>query len=69
MPEVFERERTPSIVTALGFYEGFLPIGASERVLLDSFDQRVALVSSRTMPLDALSVMVATRSGVVLVLC
>ena len=69
MPEVFVRERTTSIVTALVFYEGFLPFGASERMLLNSVDQRVTLVSSRTLMADVLSVMVATRSGVVLVLC
>jgi hypothetical protein len=69
MPEVFVRERSTSIITALVFYQTYLPYGASERVLLDGIDQRVALISSRTMFSDVLSVMVSTRSGVVLVLC
>ena len=69
MPEVFVRERSTSIITALVFYQGFLPYGASERVLLDSIDQRVAMISSRTLVFGVLSVMVSTRSGVVLVLC
>lgn len=69
MPEVFVRERSTSIITALVFYQTYLPHGASERVLLDGIDQRVALISSRTLFSDVLSVMVSTRSGVVLVLC
>ena len=69
MPEVFVRERSTSIITALVYYQTYLPHGASERVLLDGIDQRVALISSRTMFSDVLSVMVSTRSGVVLVLC
>lgn len=69
MPEVFVRERSTSIITALVFYETYLPYGATERVLLDSVTQRVALISSRMLMTDVMSVMIATRSGVVLVLC
>ncbi len=69
MPEVFVRERSTSIITALVFYQSFLPHGATERVLLDGIDQRVALISSRTLLSGVLSVMASTRSGVVLVLC
>ena len=69
MPEVFIRERSTSVITALVFYQSFLPYGASERVLLDGIDQRVALISLRSRASDVLSVIVATRSGVVLVLC
>lgn len=69
LPEVFIRGSSTSIITALVFYQSFLPHGASERVLLDGIDQRVAMISSRTLVSGVLSVMAATRSGVVLVLC
>ena len=46
LPEVFLRDSSSSILTALVFYEGFLPYGSSERVLLDSVDQRVSIVTS-----------------------
>jgi hypothetical protein len=68
-PEVFLRESSTSLITARIFYDGYLPVGASEHVLLDDFDQRVTLVSGRTVLSDVLSIMVVTRSGVVLILC
>jgi len=46
LPEVFLRDSSSSILTALVFYEGFLPYGSSERVLLDSVEQRVSIVTS-----------------------
>ena len=69
MPEVFVRDQSSSIRTALLFYENYLPYGAIERVLLDGATQRVALIASRMLITDVMSVMLATRSGVVLVLC
>ena len=67
--EVFIREGTRSIITAEVFYEGFLPVGSTERILLESIDQCVALISSGTMLSDALSVMVTLDDAVVLILC
>jgi hypothetical protein len=69
MPEVFVRTQAPSIPTAVFHYRGYLPYGATERVLRDAFDHRVALISSRALPSGVLSVMATTRSGVALVLC
>lgn len=69
LPEVFFRDRATSILTAELFYESYLPFGSSEVMLLESRDQRVAMIRRSTSPSDVLSVMVALRSGVVLVLC
>jgi len=68
-PEVFVRDRATSIMSAKLFYESYLPIGSSERVLLENREVRVAMISTRTSFSDIMSVMLATRSGVVLILC
>lgn len=68
LAEVFERSNTSSIIMAEVFYEGFLPVGASERMQLEAVTQRVALVSRRGL-LDVLSVMVVSGSSTFLVLC
>ena len=44
LPEVFRRAGSSSVLTALGFYEGYLPYGSREEVLLDTYDQRVSVV-------------------------
>ncbi len=44
LPEVFLRDGSSSVLTALVFYQGYLPYGSREEVLLDSFDQRVSVV-------------------------
>ena len=68
-PEVFVRERSTSIMSAKIFYESYLPFNSSERVLLENREVRVAMISSRTRVRDVMSIMIATPSGVVLVLC
>jgi hypothetical protein len=69
MPEVFVRTQATSLMTAVFYYRTNLPYGATERVLRETFEHRVALISSRTSPSGVLSVMAATRSGALLVLC
>jgi len=69
LPEVLLREASSSILTALIFYEGYLPFGAREEVLLDSFDQRVSVVHMNTGG-DALVVMVDLDDmGVAMAVC
>ena len=68
-PEVFIREQSMSIMSAKLFYEPFLPFNSSERVLHEDREVRVAMISSRTRVSDVMSIMIATRSGVVLILC
>ncbi len=68
-PEVFVRDRSTTIMSAKLYYEMYLPFGSNERVLLENRDVRVAMISTRTSFSDVLSVMVPTRSGVVLILC
>ena len=68
-PEVFVRDRSTTIMSAKLYYEMYLPFGSNERVLLENRDVRVAMISTRTSFSDVLSVLVATHSGVVLILC
>lgn len=69
LPEAFLREASSSIITALPFYEGFLPYGSTERVLLDTFDQRVSIVRLGTGA-EALVLLVRLdRQGVGMVVC
>lgn len=67
-PEVFYRSGTSSLITAVIFYEPYLPYGSNERVLLDSYDQRVSLVSPR-FGSDVLVVLAPVSSGTFLILC
>lgn len=69
LPETFLRESSSSILTALVFYEGFLPHGSSERVLLDTFDQRVSIVTSRTGTENLVLLVKLDRLGVGMVVC
>ncbi|HZW99031.1 MAG TPA: hypothetical protein VFF10_03150 [Trueperaceae bacterium] len=69
LPEAFLRERSSSLLSALVFYEGYLPYGSREEVLLDSFDQRVSIVR---LPLrrEVLVVLVDVDDlGVAMVVC
>lgn len=69
LPEAFLRESSSSIITALVFYESFLPYDSSERVLLDTFDQRVSIVTLRPRS-EALVLLVRLdRLGVGMVVC
>lgn len=67
-PELFHRGGSTSLLTAKLYYDMGLPIGATERVLLDSYDQRVAMISRR-IGSDVLAVLVSGTSGVFLILC
>ncbi len=67
-PELFFRSGSTSVLTAELYYDMGLPYGAEEVVLLDSFDQRVALVT-QTFRSDVLTVLISSDSGVFLILC
>ena len=67
--EVLLRGQSGSIITGLVFYEGFLPFGSNEQVLLNTADQRVAIITKSNSFSDVLSVMVRIDGGIVLVLC
>lgn len=69
LPEVFLRENSSSILTALIHYETYLPFNSEEEVLLDSFDQRVSIVH-KSFGGDALVVMVdLDELGIAMAVC
>ncbi len=69
LPEVFLRENSSSILTALIHYETYLPFNSEEEVLLDSFDQRVSIVH-KSFGGDALVVMVDLDDlGIAMAVC
>ncbi len=67
-PELFVRDRSISISTALIFYEGYLPYGSRESVLLDNYDQRVSMVR-RSYGSDALVVLIKGNDGIYMIIC
>lgn len=67
-PELFFRSGSTSVLTAKLYYDMGLPFGAEEDVLLDSYDQRVALIT-QSFGSAVLSVLVSGDSGVFLILC
>jgi hypothetical protein len=69
MPEVFVRSGTTSLFMARGYFAWSLPRDAQERVLLDLMTQRVTLLTAPRLRSAVLSVLVPTRSGVMLALC
>lgn len=69
LPEVFLRENSSSVLTAMVFYETYLPYGSREEVLLDTYDQRVSVVH-REYGGDALVVLIELDGlGVAMAVC
>ena len=68
-PEVFVRSNTRTVMSALLFYEVWLPAGSTENVVLDDWNQRVSLISKPYAYAPVLSVLLSTDMGVILILC
>lgn len=68
-PEVFLRDRSTSLWSALTFYESSLPYDSEETVLLEDRDQRVSLVTGPTSIDEVMVVHVALEDGVLMIVC
>lgn len=68
-PEVFLRDGTRSLISAMTFYESYLPVGSDEVVLLEDLEQRVSLVTTPTSVGEVMVVHVVLDGGVLMVVC
>ena len=68
-PEVFLLGSATSIQVAQAAYESHLPSRSKQRVLVDSIDQRVTMVSAAPSGQEVMAILARTDSGVLLILC
>jgi len=69
LPEAFLRDGSSSVLSAVVFYETYLPYGATERVLLDTVEQRVSVVRTGTGSEVLVLLVRLDRLGVGMVAC
>lgn len=68
-PEVSLRERSRSLLSAMTFYETYLPFGSEEVILLEDYEQRVSMVTTPSSVGEVMVVHLLLDGGVLMIVC